>query len=455
MIGKILYNDDIIKGDSVKIIDIIEKVAKTSSRNEKEAIFRMYSDNVVLREVCRLALDSHINYYIRKIPSYEPNYTGKDLYELDDALKGLKKIYTRELTGHAAINHFKNLLERVSPRDAKVLELIISKDLKCGASEATINKIWPNLVKTWPIMLCEPSSDKLLAKMQYPAYCQLKLDGMRANVIVDKNGNVSIHSRNGKVIDLLGSFDNDAQVFASCTEYSGLPVVIDGEFIVVKDGKILPRKTGNGIIMKGIKGTITKEEADSIHMIVWDVIPYDNWKTGHYNKVYMDRFSNVSKALTQYGVGRIRVVDNVVVNNYEEAYNVFEQYLLVGEEGVILKNVTGIWEDKRVQTQLKLKNELQCELRVTGWKEGTGKYTGQVGSLQMASEDGVINVNISWFTDDFRSKLKPEEFMNKIATVQYNSRIVDKNGNNSLFIPGFIEWREDKDQADFEKDIKW
>jgi hypothetical protein len=38
--------------------------------------------------------------------------------------------------------------------------------------------------------------------------------------------------------------------------------------------------------------------------------------------------------------------------------------------------------------------------------------------------------------------------------VKYNSRITNKQGEESLFLPVFIELRDDKDVADQSKDIK-
>jgi len=41
-----------------------------------------------------------------------------------------------------------------------------------------------------------------------------------------------------------------------------------------------------------------------------------------------------------------------------------------------------------------------------------------------------------------------------IVAVKYNMRIKNKTGEESLFLPIFIELRDDKDVADNSKDIK-
>jgi hypothetical protein len=47
-----------------------------------------------------------------------------------------------------------------------------------------------------------------------------------------------------------------------------------------------------------------------------------------------------------------------------------------------------------------------------------------------------------------------KKVIGKIVTVKYNARIKDKSGVESLFLPVFIELREDKDNAESSKSIK-
>jgi ATP-dependent DNA ligase len=121
----------------------------------------------------------------------------------------------------------------------------------------------------------------------------------------------------------------------------------------------------------------------------------------------------------------------------------------------MLKSRQHIWENKRSKHLIKFKAELDCDLKVVGYQEGTGKYQGQMGALICESEDGQLQVNVgSGFNDEDRKKLTKEVVEGKIITVKYNARIQSKNGDESLFLPIFVEVREDKDQADHIKDIK-
>ena len=150
----------------------------------------------------------------------------------------------------------------------------------------------------------------------------------------------------------------------------------------------------------------------------------------------------------------IDLVWNKQVNDIATAQKIFEKFLAEGQEGTILKSKDGIWEDKRSKTQIKFKGELECELKVVDWEEGTGKNIGRLGALVCESSDGVIRVNVgSGYSDEQRDEYT-KKVIGKIVTVKYNARIKDKSGVESLFLPVFIELREDKDKAESSKSIK-
>jgi ATP-dependent DNA ligase len=152
---------------------------------------------------------------------------------------------------------------------------------------------------------------------------------------------------------------------------------------------------------------------------------------------------------------RIWMVSSEIVETYEKAQEIFNEYLSLGYEGIILKDGSGVWEDKRAKHQIKFKGELECDLKIVAVEEGTGKYAGMLGAIVCESGDGVVKVNVgSGFNDAHRNNLKEKDLLGKIVAVKYNARIKNKQGDESLFLPIFIEVRDDKDVADSSKDIK-
>jgi len=423
-----------------------ESLAANSSRNFKIEQLTKYSDNETLREVVRLALDPFTNFYIRKIPAYQASDRWTTL---DNALGGLYDLSSRNVTGNAAIEYLRMLLASLSPDDAKVLERVIEKDLKCGVQVSTANAVWSGLIKEYPVMLCSGFEQKLVDKVKFPALVQLKMDGMRFNAIV-RDGKVEYRSRNGKEIQLLGKLDMEFIALAG-----DIDCVFDGELLVVDNGGILDRQTGNGILNKANKGTISDKEASMVRATVWDVIPYAYFVDAYCPTAYSTRFNSLSMLLDKNKPEKISLVNNWEVQTIEEAHTLFEGLLAQGQEGIILKDKSGVWEDKRAKHQIKFKGELECDLKIVAVEEGTGKYAGMLGAIICESSDGVVKVNVgSGFNDEHRKNLWKENLIDKIVAVKYNARIKNKAGEESLFLPIFVEIRDDKDVADKSKDIK-
>lgn len=426
--------------------DFFNDLAGNNSRIYKTEKLEANRDNATLREVVRLALDPFTQFYIRKIPKYTPNTSGHGA-SIASMLPALYELRERLVTGNAAIEHLKTVLEALKADDAKVMERIIQKDLKCGVQVSTANSVWTGLVHEYPVMLCSPFEQKLVDKVEFPAYVQLKMDGMRFNAIV-RDGKVEYRSRNGKEIQLLGYLDDDFIEMAGDVD-----CVFDGELLVEQDGKLLDRQTGNGILNKANKGTISAAEASLVRATVWDIIPYMYFIDGVCNTPYSKRFETLNTLVNTHEPERVKTVNSWEAQNYDDASELFQELLARGEEGIILKDKRGIWEDKRSKTQIKFKGELECDLKIVGIEEGTGKYKGKLGAIKCESADGIIKVSVgSGFTDADREM--GEEIIGKIAAIKYNMRIKNKAGEESLFLPIVLEIREDKTEADASGDIK-
>lgn len=431
----------------MSVNQIFEDLAANNSRLFKLDYLKQHEHNVVLKQVIKLALDPFTQFYIRKIPKYE-RILNTDI-TLTEALDQLGYLSKRIYTGNKGIEHLRLILCNLPEESAKVIERVIAKDLKCGVSVATVNEIWPGLIAEYPCMLCSGYEEKLVDKIPFPAYVQLKLDGMRFNAIV-RSGEVEFRSRNGKEIELLGFLEDEFKTMAG-----DLDIVFDGELTVQKDGVTLNRQTGNGILNKASKGTINSEEAALVHATIWDMVPYEYFKEGKYTTPYAQRFSYVQTCVTKIFSGKVSCVPNIEVNDAEEANELFAKYYASGEEGIILKDSAGIWENKRSKSQIKYKGELECDLVVTGVEEGRGKYQGKIGALIAESSDGLVKVSVgSGLSDELRSSLSHEDVIGRFITVKYNARIQNKQGDHSLFLPIFIEFRSDKTEADQSKDIK-
>jgi ATP-dependent DNA ligase len=425
------------------IKNILDRLAATPARTEKEAIIRSEFNNETLKSVFNAALDPYLNFGIKKIPEFELNHTGP-WNRLEDEIENLKKMYGSGITGNRAKNFISTMLSQLHPDDAEVIVMIIGRDLRCGISDKTLNKIWPNLIPTIDFML----ADTDISRIKWPAYCQWKVDGLRINMSM-KNKRLEIMSRGGRHVLDHGVMYNVASAFIKDGE------TFDGEIIFVEDDdSIMPRQKGNGLANKAIRSTITLQEADKMRFVVWDIV--DKSSTIPYSerlKTLTDRFthSNVQFIENQK---KFILIDTAVVGSEAEVQEIFMKQIAMGNEGVVVKNLNHVWKPTRSKDQVKIKEFKECDLIVIGTEFGTGRNLNRLGNLICETRDGKLKVSVgSGFSDEQREN--KENYFGAIVTVKYNSIIRDNNHEKySLFLPTFVEVRLDKDQADFLEDMK-
>jgi hypothetical protein len=445
----------------MSIYQLLGRLSETSGRNAKISIIDAEKDNALLKDTFKYALDPFNIYGIRAVNPYQ--YNGSETFTLRNFVDYLPNFINRNITGHAALDKLTEMLENMSKEDASVAKRIIKKDLRCGVQGSTVNKIWKDYIFSYPCLLGRSFDPDTIEKhMTWPAIAQLKLDGLRVNAVVDSvNNKVMLFTRAGKPIEIHNALDADL-----CKLHGGhsTAVMYDGELLVVdKSGNVLPRKAGNGILNKAIRGTISAEEASRVRMQIWDRIPIDDFYAKQSQEIYSARFSKLlldsssvtpeetTMAMLASGGMKYKVVDFRYVDNLEQAQEYYQEALANGEEGIMLKTVTHLWQDKRSNELVKFKCEKLCELRVIGWLEGQGQFAGYLGKLPCVSECGQLEVNIGGgFSREFRLTTTPNDIIGKIITVKFNEVIDsrDKPGKYSLFLGRYIEVREDKDTAD-------
>ena len=291
-----------------------------------------------------------------------------------------------------------------------------------------------------PVMLVSPNKE--IGRIQFPCFAQTKMDGMRG-VIVKRDGRVVVFSRNGNTMTKL---DKHFEAMLSSVDN----VVLDGELTVVdSEGKLLDRKTGNGILNKTVVETVSDEEVSRVRFTAWDLIDVCDFDKGIDRRTGVERLARL-RAIPANPL--FEVVQTFEIANLEEAQELFKEQLAKGEEGIILKNNDHPWEDKRSKQCVKMKEVIEMDLKITGFAEGTGKASGMTGAIQVENKDGSIKTSVGTGLDDATRKdiwARQEELIGTIITVKCNGVISRKGADSkSLFLPVFVELRLDKTESD-------
>ncbi len=291
-------------------------------------------------------------------------------------------------------------------------------------------------------MLISKFSEKRLEKMlkANDVIAQIKYDGVRVQYVDGK-----IFTRTGKEIKFpKGSHMSN---YMDAFEHPKR-IAVDGEMLVYTEraGFPLPRKTISGILNKAIKGTLTASECDSYHffIVAFDTITNDE------HDPYIKRFDRiVDLDLPSF----ISSTGYVKVESVAKAKDMFKEIRKSGLEGIVLKSTNNSWQPKRVTDMIKMKEELTVDLKVVAHEDGKGRCEGMLGALVCETADGKIRVSVgTGLTDEDRMNPPP---IGSIVEIKYNEVIDSKvNDTLSLFLPVYIQTRNDKTVADNLKDIQ-
>lgn len=426
------------------IFKILEELNAENGSNYKMATLKKYSDNELLKRVLKMAYDKATYTYgisMKNIDSNIPENSGEKLRSLEQCLDVLVNSFvTREYTGNTAIDILEDLLYSLNVEDRIVLSRIIGRDLKINMGRSNINKVFKDLIVKPVYMRCGIYNSKTSSKINIDdAYLQLKADGTYREFTVDQ-GIVTCISRSG-------------EEYAYPVLSEGLSKFPDGKYI----GELTvsgtnDRATGNGLINSD------NPPHDLINLDLWDYITPEEYQNAA-NKVknttkYSDRFNTLVKTIeSAQNLKNINIIETHIVKSIPQALTIVGEWMRNGLEGGILKDKDNIFRDGTSPQQLKLKLEIDADVRITGFTEGTKGTSREFtfGAITFENDEGTIKGQTSGFTDaqlkDFNGRR--EELIGKIMSVQFND-ITQARTNDfyALSHPRFIELRDDKNSTD-------
>jgi DNA ligase-1 len=381
---------------------IIADLEADNSRLAKEAIIQEHVDNAELFEGVRMALDNLYTFGVKKVPTHG----GPDGQGLPwAAFKELAHLlYTRQLTGHDARDSIELALSASTQSQWNDwYRRILIKDLRCGVSEKTINKIKKNAVPVFECMLAHDGANHE-KKVAGKKLLEPKLDGVRVVTIINMdNRTVTQYSRNGKELENFGHITRALEDNIGLFDRS---LVLDGEMV----------SSSFQALMKQVhrKSDVHSEDA---RLMLFDIVPLSEFQKGK-SVLGQRRRSNLLRSMKAIldKVGSIDIIPQIEVDLDSAVGEMqFKQYnkdaIEAGFEGIMIKDIDAIYETKRSVSWLKQKPFIEVSLTIVGIEPGTGKNEGKMGAVICeGEEDGkFIRVNVgSGWTDDQRAEINDQ-----------------------------------------------
>jgi len=418
---------------------IIRKLEQHNSRLDKEAIICAAHEEGLPEFFAgvAMALDALVTFGVKQVPTATVDGQGLPwaaFFELADKLRN------RELTGHAARDAIELAMSVATVAQWNDwYRRILIKDLRCGVSEKTVNKVVPGTV---PVFTCALAHDSLKheKKMKGTKQIEIKLDGVRVITIIQGN-KVEMFSRNGKQFHNFGHII--AELEAVIKDYPvPYPLVLDGE-VMSSDFQDL---------MKQVHRKDGKQSTDAV-LHLFDTIPLGCFHNGVWDKPQSFR-SEITKHWVE---DHKAVLEHVTALDWETVdldtpegearfVELNKQAVEGGYEGVMIKDINAPYECKRTHAWLKAKPFIEVTLEVKDVEEGTGRNEGRLGALVCRGEDDgrMVEVNCgSGFSDANRDDFwnSRSSLIGQLVEVRADAITQNQDGTYSLRFPRFKTFR--------------
>ena len=424
--------------------EIIAKLEADNSRLAKEQIIEdaMNEGLDEFFDGVKMCLDKLHTFGVKQVPEATVDGQGlawQPFTELADAL------YKRKLTGHAAKDAIE-LAMGVATMDQwnMFYRRILIKDLRCGVSEKTVNKIAKKLkldkyqVPVFECMLAHDSANHE-KKVTGKKLLEPKLDGVRAITVVDyEQRSVTMYTRNGKVLE---NFTHITSALENYMDEIGRSYVLDGEVVSHSFQDLMKQVHRKSDV-----------QAQDAKLCLFDIVPLvefkqgesiqGQWRRSNMLKTFEKIFSDTGciEIIPQLEVDLDTLVGEVEFKDYNK------KMVQEGYEGIMIKDIDKSYECKRSTAWLKMKPFIEVSLEVKDVEEGTGRNEGKLGALVCEGiDDGkAIKVNVgSGFSDDNRDEFwtNRSTIPGQVVEVRADAITQNQDGTYSLRFPRFLRFR--------------
>lgn len=423
-------------GSFSAILEILDAIANTSSTKGKQAIIAINAGNTLFRHVVVLALDPYKRF--KMTGNIQPN-RERDVLQ-PDLLDGriffrLSDFCEQSATTKEDRQNLCEMVQESGPSAVEVVNRILNKDLRCGASVLTFRKASPafDILPIHHPMKGGDDYSKFYkhAKHRKNICWSYKLDGTRTWAVCEGDS-VCYLSSNGHELENFHVFDAElrqaATVIWEHTGYANRQIIFDGEVVNIQGD--FSRHMSQFRRLKNM-------DPSGFRFRIFDLISEDRES----RMSFRDRYKTLCHShLPIWQPGDDSSLCSILPHADLEAspHHLARRAVDLGLEGLMLKTWSHAYQHKRSADWCKIKFFHTEDLPVVDKAEGTGKHAGRLGALVVLRGDIKVEVG-SGFTDAER-----EEFWQdppRCIEVKYQ----DALASGSLRFPIFVRVRDDKD----------
>jgi DNA ligase-1 len=359
----------------------------------------------------------------------------------------LESLRLRTLTGHNAKTAIESMSEQFDSVEWNGLaRRVIIKDLRCGISEKTLNKVLERTEWKIPVFTCQLATDSNdhETKMKGIKRLEQKLDGVRVIAVMTKT-TVNLYSRNGKPFDnfphIVESLEDIKNKFAKLFQSCPHGFVLDGEII---------GESFQALMKQAQRKTDVK--TDGMTYSVFDWLPLADFERGFWNAQQHKRLHILEEYRAVFeSTDCVRIMDGIDVDlNTAEGHDIMRRYaedsVTAGFEGIMIKDLDAPYECRRSTFWMKWKPVITVDLNIVGFEQGTGRNADRLGAIicEGVDNDRNIRVNVgSGLSDTDRDEywLARNDLLGRVVEVAADAVTQNQDGTYSLRFPRFVRFR--------------
>ena len=402
-----------------EVIKIFKQLQNTSGKKDKEAIIAANKDNELFKKSLVFLLDDNIQTGL-KSKSLQKNIKYDNYIMLLESWEHCMEYFKENNTGRDYdILIAQAFVKSQDEEDREFYEQMITKSLKLGCDKRTVNKVIPNLIFEWKVQLGSPQ-DKLKLKNGEKFFLSQKLNGIRCSY---KDG--KLMSRQGK------EFVGLNHILKDIDDLNLENYFIDGELIRNNIDNIDDNE--NFRLTASIVNSDAVEKPE-IQLVIFDMFPVETIagdKSTEKYSVRKQRMLDMKKIFDQKHITSMDVVEMLYEGTDDSEIMKWLEYAeSQGWEGCMLNKNTP-YEFKRTTNLIKIKKFHSCDLVITGYVEGQGKYEGVLGSLVVDYKGNRLEIG-SGFSDAERKEFwqNREDMIGRVMQIKYKD--VSKNSKTGL-----------------------
>jgi DNA ligase-1 len=356
-----------------------------------------------------------------------------------------ESLRTRSTTGGNARAAIESMMEQFDSLEwNQVCRRVLIKDLRCGISEKTLNKILGNTEYRIPVFTCQLAQDSTSqpAKMKGRKRLECKLDGVRVLAVCATNG-VTLYSRNGKQFENFGKIERDLERhLRAIRETLATAVVLDGEIVGESFQKLMKQAHRKKDV-----------QTSGMHYHIFDFVPLSDFERGYWNRQQDRRLAALSRLANRFqdDSSCLSIMPGLEVDlDTAEGHDIMQRFardaVKEGYEGIMIKDLGAPYECKRSSFWMKWKPTITVDLEIVGFEEGTGRNQGRLGAIvcEGVDNDRHIHVNVgSGLSDSDRVGYwsSRDVLLGRVVEVEADAITQNQDGTYSLRFPRFVRFR--------------